>query len=127
VDLILLTLPDYSISGVRNVRLLEVAKQVWPKSHTIVIADNPQKTKELYSKGADYVVATTRLSSERIADMLQGHYSSISGGLARQLSPSAQGSPQDSLARGELKDQLERHRRNEEIWEPNLISLEGKG
>jgi voltage-gated potassium channel Kch len=103
-DLVLLTMPDYAITGVTNLRLLEVARQVWPKCHIIVIADSPKATKELYNKGAGYVVATKKLSAERIADMLTEHYS-------------------DGLAGGELKHHLEFHRENEAHWNPKLISL----
>jgi len=104
-DLVLLTMPESSLhAGVTNLRLLEVARQVWPKCHIIVIADSPKMIKELYNKGADYVVATKKLSAERIADMLTEHYS-------------------DGLAGGELRHHLEYHRENEAVWNPKLITL----
>lgn len=104
-DLVLLTVPESSLqAGVTNLRLLEVARQVWPKCHIIVIADSPKMIKELYNKGANYVVATKKLSAERIADMLTDHYS-------------------DGLAGGELRHHLEYHRENEAVWNPKLISL----
>jgi Kef-type K+ transport system membrane component KefB len=104
-DLVLLTMPDYAITGITNLRLLQVARQVWPACHIIVIADDPATTKELYKKGADYVVATKKLSAERISDMLAEHYS-------------------DGLAGGELKHHLEFHAKNEALWNPKLISLQ---
>jgi Trk K+ transport system NAD-binding subunit len=104
VDLVLLTLPEYAIQGVNNLRLLEVAKQVWPKCHYIVIADDPTTTRELYKKGADYVVATKKLSAERISDMLADHYS-------------------DGLAGGELKHHLEQHRQEDGPWQADLIRV----
>jgi Kef-type K+ transport system membrane component KefB len=104
-DLVLLTVPESSLqAGVTNLRLLEVARQVWPKCHIIVIADSPKMIKELYNKGANYVVATKKLSAERIADMLTDHYS-------------------DGLAGGELRHHLEYHRDNEAVWNPKLITL----
>jgi hypothetical protein len=101
VDLVLITIPDFRISGVSNERLLATAREVWPHCHIIVIADDPQQMQRLYAKGANYVLATKKLSAERIADMLTEHYSEALGG-----------------AGSELKNHLEFHRRKERKERP---------
>jgi hypothetical protein len=103
VDLVLITIPDYTITGVSNERLLMTAREVWPACHIIVIADEPKQIRRLYDKGANYVLATKKLSAERIAGMLAEHYSDGHG--------------------GELKHHLESHRRRETEWRAKLIDL----
>jgi Kef-type K+ transport system membrane component KefB len=104
VDLVLITIPDYTITGVSNEELLKTTRQVWPQCHIIVIADDPKQIKRLYSKGANYVLATKKLSAERIADMLTEHYS-------------------DGLVGGALKYHLAAHRQQEQEWRAKLIDL----
>jgi len=103
VDLVLITIPDYRITGVSNERLLRTAREVWPECHIIVIADEPKQIRRLYDKGANYVLAKPKLSAERIAGMLTEHYSEGTG--------------------GELKHHLEKHRRGESEWRAKLIDL----
>merc|ERR1711924_216870 len=90
--------------GVSNEELLVTARSVG-SGHVIVIADEPKQMKRLYNKGANYVLATKKLSAERIADLLSEHYS-------------------DGLAGGQLKPPLEHHRRNERQWSRRLVSLD---
>jgi len=101
VDLVLITIPDYTITGVSNEQLLMTARQVWPECHIIVIADEPKQIRRLYAKGANYVLAVKKLSAERIAGMLTEHYTDGTG--------------------GELKHHLESHRRRESEWGAKLI------
>jgi len=103
VDLVLITIPDYTITGVSNERLLTTAREVWPQCHIIVIADEPKQIRRLYDKGANYVLATKKLSAERIAGMLTEHYS--------------------DGTRGELKHHLAFHRQGEAEWRAKLIDL----
>jgi len=103
VDLVLITIPDYIITGVSNERLLMTAREVWPDCHIIVIADEPKQIRRLYDKGANYVLATKKLSAERIAGMLTEHYSDGTG--------------------GELKHHLAFHRHRESEWRAKLIDL----
>jgi len=103
VDLVLITIRDFTITGVSNEQLLTTAREVWPECHIIVIADEPQQIRRLYDKGANYVLATKKLSAERIASMLTEHYSDGTG--------------------GELKHHLAFHRHRESEWRDRLIDL----
>jgi len=96
VDLVLLTIPDSIMTGVSNVRMLEVVKQVWPNAHIIVTADHPGDVEKLYAAGAHYVMQYVNLSAERITDMLHDHYST-------------------GLAGGELKHLLEHNRDSDQV------------
>jgi len=103
VDLVLITIPNYTVTGVSNEKLLMTTREVWPKCHIIVIADEPKQIRRLYDKGANYVLATKKLSAERIAGMLTEHYKDGTG--------------------GELKHHLASHRHGEKEWRAKLIDL----
>jgi len=75
VRLVICSIPDSLLQGVTNMRLLQVAKQVWPQADIIVTADNPKQAQLLYEAGADYVLRTAKLCAERLHTLISDHSS----------------------------------------------------
>jgi len=75
VRLVICSIPDSLLQGVTNLRLLALAKQVWPKADVIVSADNPRQAHLLYEAGADYVLRTAKLCAERLHALISDHSS----------------------------------------------------
>jgi len=75
--LVICTIPDSLLNGVTNAKLLKIAQEVWPTSHYIVTADNPQQATQLYGAGASYVLRSAKLCAERLQDLLTKHRSSM--------------------------------------------------
>eukprot|EP00443_Scrippsiella_acuminata_P063311 CAMPEP_0115551728 /NCGR_PEP_ID=MMETSP0271-20121206/95877_1 /TAXON_ID=71861 /ORGANISM="Scrippsiella trochoidea, Strain CCMP3099" /LENGTH=783 /DNA_ID=CAMNT_0002985331 /DNA_START=49 /DNA_END=2400 /DNA_ORIENTATION=- len=75
VRLVICSIPDSMLQGVTNLRLLQIAKQVWPEADVIVSADNPRQAHSLYEAGADYVLRTAKLCAERLHTLISDHSS----------------------------------------------------
>jgi len=75
VRLVICSIPDSMLQGVTNLRLLQIAKQVWPEADVIVSADNPKQAHLLYEAGADYVLRTAKLCAERLHELISDHSS----------------------------------------------------
>jgi len=73
VRLVICSIPDSLLQGVTNLRLLQLAKQVWAEADIIVSADNPRQAQLLYEAGADYVLRTAKLCAERLHDIVADH------------------------------------------------------
>lgn len=71
--IVISTVPDTLLQGINNLGLLEKIREVWPDSHAILTADNPQQAKILYEGGADYVLRMAKLSAERLHELLSEH------------------------------------------------------
>lgn len=78
--IVMSTIPDSLLRGVTNLKLLHVAKKVWPEAHFIATADNPVEAMQLYDAGADYVVRMAKLSAIRLHELLVEHCSKAFGG-----------------------------------------------
>jgi len=78
--IIMSTIPDSLLKGVSNLKLLHVAKKVWPDAHFIATADNPAQAQKLYDAGADYVVRMAKLCAMRLHELLVEHCSKAFGG-----------------------------------------------
>merc|ERR1719171_1250095 len=70
VRLVICSIPDTILSGVTNMQLLSNAKQVWPDADVIVTADNPKAASSLYENGADYVLRVSKLSAEKLHEIM---------------------------------------------------------
>mmetsp|Transcript_19163 Transcript_19163/g.43405 ORF Transcript_19163/g.43405 Transcript_19163/m.43405 type:complete len:519 (+) Transcript_19163:161-1717(+) len=68
--IVISTTPDTMLQGTTNLRILQVVKAVWPKTHIIVTADNPQQAAQLYEAGAHYVLRSAKLCAERLFELL---------------------------------------------------------
>jgi len=75
VRLVICSIPDSMLQGVTNLRLLQIAKQVWPEAEVIVSADTPRQAHLLYEAGADYVLRTAKLCAERLHTLISDHSS----------------------------------------------------
>eukprot|EP00413_Alexandrium_margalefii_P004526 CAMPEP_0204521934 /NCGR_PEP_ID=MMETSP0661-20131031/6050_1 /ASSEMBLY_ACC=CAM_ASM_000606 /TAXON_ID=109239 /ORGANISM="Alexandrium margalefi, Strain AMGDE01CS-322" /LENGTH=238 /DNA_ID=CAMNT_0051527561 /DNA_START=27 /DNA_END=743 /DNA_ORIENTATION=- len=73
VHVVISSIPDSLLQGVTNMKLLKVAKSVWPEMHFIATADNPFQAQGLYEAGADYVVRMAKLCAERLHELLTDH------------------------------------------------------
>lgn len=71
--LVICSTPDAMLKGVTNRQLLQICKQVFPHADVIVTADTPQQAQMLYHHGADYVVRMSKLSAERIHELISDH------------------------------------------------------
>jgi len=70
VKIVLCTILDNLLRGTSNMKLFQVAKQVWPKARVIVISDNPVDTDKLYDAGADYVIMSSNLCADKGTEVL---------------------------------------------------------
>jgi len=71
--LVLLTIPDTMLRGTSNMKLLAVAKKVWPACKVITNADSPGEVDKLYAAGADYVLRMSNLCADRLEELLIHH------------------------------------------------------
>lgn len=74
--LVLLTIPDALLRGTTNMKLLRVAKTVWPECKCITNADSPGDVDKLYEAGAEYVLRMSNLCADKLSELLQ-EYSGI--------------------------------------------------
>jgi len=90
-QLVLCSIPDNmlqsvtKVNGCTNVRMLQVAKSVWPAADVIATADNPTQARELYEAGADYVLRMSKLCAHRLSELAiehQNHAHHHAGGRA---------------------------------------------
>eukprot|EP00928_Gymnodinium_smaydae_P018036 TRINITY_DN16870_c0_g3_i1.p1 TRINITY_DN16870_c0_g3~~TRINITY_DN16870_c0_g3_i1.p1 ORF type:complete len:820 (-),score=154.88 TRINITY_DN16870_c0_g3_i1:36-2126(-) len=73
--LVIISIPDSILRGTSNLRLLQVAKSVWPKADVICTADSAAQAHALYEAGADYVLRMAKLCAERLQDLIIDHTS----------------------------------------------------
>mmetsp|Transcript_103780 Transcript_103780/g.334579 ORF Transcript_103780/g.334579 Transcript_103780/m.334579 type:complete len:903 (-) Transcript_103780:236-2944(-) len=71
--IVISTIPDALLQGTCNKKLIRVVHDVWPTAKVIVTADNPHTAQELYDAGADYVLRISKLSAERLEELLSEH------------------------------------------------------
>mmetsp|Transcript_64619 Transcript_64619/g.140684 ORF Transcript_64619/g.140684 Transcript_64619/m.140684 type:complete len:813 (+) Transcript_64619:60-2498(+) len=71
--LIISSVPDSALNGITNVKILTVAKGLWPQAHVITVADDPLKASELYENGADYVIRLAKLCAEQLTMLITEH------------------------------------------------------
>jgi len=69
--LVLLTIPDALLRGTSNMKLLKVAKTVWPECKCITNADSPSDVDKLYAAGADYVLRMSNLCADKLCELLE--------------------------------------------------------
>lgn len=98
------SIPDSQLVGVTNLRLLQIAKQVWPGCAVIVTADTPAAASRLYEGGADYVLRMAKLCAEQLYRVMEEHSSSVThhqhadADASTFISPRSKGEKKDPAA-----------------------------
>merc|ERR1719506_193476 len=69
--LVLITIPDNQLRGTTNLKLLKIALQVWPECKVIATSDNTEDTERLYAAGAAYVLRSSHLCADKLAQLLK--------------------------------------------------------
>merc|ERR1711879_657886 len=64
VRLVISSVSDVMLKGVKNLDLLRISKQVWPSADVIVTGTTPEEAHILYENGADYVIRMAKLCAE---------------------------------------------------------------
>mmetsp|Transcript_89772 Transcript_89772/g.231773 ORF Transcript_89772/g.231773 Transcript_89772/m.231773 type:complete len:772 (+) Transcript_89772:92-2407(+) len=75
--LVISSIPDTLLLGTDNKSIMEAAREVWPRAHVIVAADNQKTAHELYVSGADYVLRMAKLCAERLHVLIADHCSHL--------------------------------------------------
>jgi Kef-type K+ transport system membrane component KefB len=69
--LVVSTIPDAILKGTDNLRLLRLARRLWPKAKVIVTASGPASALALYDAGADFVFVSRLHSAMQMASILE--------------------------------------------------------
>jgi Kef-type K+ transport system membrane component KefB len=70
-DVILCTIPDAFLKGTSNRKLLTLLRNSAPRSKIVVTAETPAQARDLYERGADFVLQASRAAGTTLADVLE--------------------------------------------------------
>lgn len=70
-NLLICTLPDVSLKGITNLKLLKILRGLAPKAKIIVTAETLRSAREMYESGADYVLIPRLVTAHFLADILE--------------------------------------------------------
>ncbi len=69
--LIVCTIPDQSLKGTTNLKMLKLLRQIAPQAKVIVTAEKIEIAREMYRSGADYVMIPRLISAFYMADVIE--------------------------------------------------------
>lgn len=69
--LIVCTIPDLTLKGTTNLKLLRILKNLAPEARIIVTAEKIESAREMYANGADYVFIPRLISTSYLMDVME--------------------------------------------------------